>query len=174
MGILISALPISRVVAKWHTMVIVRKLRSDIKIWHSYYRLISHVHTLPEPCMALHPAQIYSKLQNPFHNPKNPQNLNCHCYCLVAQSCPTFLQPHGFSRQEYWSRWPFPLIPNLGIEPESPELAGRFFNWEAWIRTKIPPNRSPNAFWSKPKRNLQVYKVVWLGCKRGIIQKDNG
>jgi len=39
----------------------------------------------------------------------------------------------GFSRQEYWSRLPFPIpgdLPNRGIKPmslTSPALAGRFF-----------------------------------------------
>ena len=31
----------------------------------------------------------------------------------------------GFSRQEYWSRWPFPSpgdLLNLGVEPGSPAL----------------------------------------------------
>ena len=35
----------------------------------------------------------------------------------------------GFPRQEYWSGLPFPPpgnLPNLGIEPASLELAGRF------------------------------------------------
>ena len=35
-----------------------------------------------------------------------------------------------FSRQEYWSRLPFPTLGNLldpGIESEFPALAGRFF-----------------------------------------------
>ena len=35
-----------------------------------------------------------------------------------------------FSRQEYWSGLPFPTprdLPNLGIEPASPTLAGGFF-----------------------------------------------
>ena len=39
----------------------------------------------------------------------------------------------GFSRQEYWSGLPFPPpgdLPNLGIEPMSPALAGRFFTAE--------------------------------------------
>ena len=42
----------------------------------------------------------------------------------------------GFSRQEYWSGLPFPLLgdlPNLGLEPTSPgspALAGRFFTTE--------------------------------------------
>ena len=36
----------------------------------------------------------------------------------------------GYSRQEYWSRFPFPSpgdLPNPGIEPGSPALSGRFF-----------------------------------------------
>ena len=34
-----------------------------------------------------------------------------------------------FSKQEYWSGWPFPVpgnLPNPGIEPTYPALAGRF------------------------------------------------
>ena len=39
----------------------------------------------------------------------------------------------GFSRQEYWSGLPFPSpgdLPNPGIQPESPALAGRFLATE--------------------------------------------
>ena len=39
----------------------------------------------------------------------------------------------GFSRQEYWSGLPFPPpgdLPNSGIKPSSPALAGRFFTTE--------------------------------------------
>ena len=39
----------------------------------------------------------------------------------------------GFSRQEYWSGLPFPPpgdLPDLGVEPTSPALAGGFFNTE--------------------------------------------
>jgi len=38
-----------------------------------------------------------------------------------------------FSRQEYWSRLPFPTagdLPNPGIETASPALAGGFFTTE--------------------------------------------
>ena len=38
-----------------------------------------------------------------------------------------------FSRQEYWSGLPFPPardLPDPGIEPESPALAGGFFTTE--------------------------------------------
>ena len=46
----------------------------------------------------------------------------------------------GFSRQEYWSRLPFPppgCLPNPGIEPVSPALAGRLCTIE-------PPGKPDN------------------------------
>ena len=63
-------------------------------------------------------------------------------WCLVAQLCLTLLRPHGdrqaplsmgFSRQEYRSVLLFPspgVLPNPGIKPLSPVLAGRFFTAE--------------------------------------------
>ena len=39
----------------------------------------------------------------------------------------------GLSRQEYWSGWPFPSpedLPDPGVEPASPPLAGGFFTIE--------------------------------------------
>jgi len=39
----------------------------------------------------------------------------------------------GFPRQEYWSKLPFPSsgdLPDPGIKPRSPELAGGFFTTE--------------------------------------------
>ena len=57
----------------------------------------------------------------------------CVCVCVCAQSCPFFVTPWtiacqiplsmGFSKQEYWSRVPFPSPGNLpypGIKPKSP------------------------------------------------------
>ena len=71
--------------------------------------------------------------------------------CCCAQSRLTLCDPvdcslpdsfvHEFSRQEYWSGFPFPSpgdLPNSGIKPASlpsPALAGRYFlhcaTWEA-------------------------------------------
>ena len=65
----------------------------------------------------------------------------------LLQSCPTHCNPMDytalqpplsveFSRQEYWSRLPFPPpgdLPDLGIKPMSlvsPALAGGFFTSE--------------------------------------------
>ena len=59
----------------------------------------------------------------------------------VARHAPPSM---GFSRQEYWSRLPFPTpgdLPDPGIKPTyltSPELAGRFF-------TTVLPNRFISA-----------------------------
>ena len=48
----------------------------------------------------------------------------------VAHQAPLFM---GFSRQEYWSGLPFPPpedLPDLGLKPGSPALAGGFFTAE--------------------------------------------
>ena len=65
-------------------------------------------------------AQLVSRVQ--FCNPMN-------CSLLASLSM-------GFSREEYWSGFPFPPsddLPDPGTEPEStvaPALAGGFFTTE--------------------------------------------
>ena len=57
----------------------------------------------------------------------------------VARQSPLSM---GFSRQEYWSGWPFPSpgrLPDPGIEPASPALAGGFFTTE-------PPRKPRGCF----------------------------
>ena len=62
---------------------------------------------------------------------------------LFSQSCLTLYNTmdysppgssvHGIYQQEYWSGLPVPSpgnLPNPGIKPESPALAGRFFTTE--------------------------------------------
>ena len=49
---------------------------------------------------------------------------------------------HGISRQEHWSGLPFPSpwdLPDPGMEPMSPLLAGIFFTTE-------PPGKSKNSY----------------------------
>ena len=56
----------------------------------------------------------------------------------VARQAPLSL---GFPRQEYWSGLPFPPsgdLPDPGIEPASPELAGGIFTTE-------PPGKPPGV-----------------------------
>ena len=48
----------------------------------------------------------------------------------------------GFPRREYWSGLPFPSpwdLPDPGMEPMSPSLAGIFFTTE-------PPRKSKNSY----------------------------
>ena len=60
----------------------------------------------------------------------------------VACQAPLFM---GFSRQEYWSELPFPSpenLPDPGVEPGLPALAGRFFTAE--------PSGKPNLVYRLP------------------------
>ena len=59
--------------------------------------------------------------------------------CAEACQAPLSVE---FSRQEYWSGLPFPppgVLPDPGIEPASPALAGRFLTasatWQVWFGT---------------------------------------
>ena len=69
----------------------------------------------------------------------------CMCYCCLSHQVlsDTFVTPWtvvhqaplsmGFLRRDYWSGLPFPSpwnLPNPGIKPTSPALAGRFFTTE--------------------------------------------
>ena len=87
-------------------------------------------------------SRIFLKIQTLHTQRKIPLTISQRSMIdnmLVTQSCPTFCDPincsplgssvHGFSRQEYWSGLPFPLpghLPDRGIEPVSPVLAGTF------------------------------------------------
>ena len=68
----------------------------------------------------------------------------------VACQVPLFM---GFSRQEHWSGLPFPPpgnLPDPGIKPSSPALAGRFF-------TTAAPEKPTNTSTCNQKELLQVY-----------------
>ena len=90
----------------------------------------------------------------------------CFCYCSVTKSCLTLLQPHwlepthqaplsmGFSRQEYWSGLPFLSpgdLPEPGIKPVYPELAGGFFTTE-------PPGRVWPGIWTQSGGCLEMFQ----------------
>ena len=60
--------------------------------------------------------------------------------------------PRRFPRQEYWKGLPSPApgdLPNAGIEPASPALAGGFLttwaSWEAHQGKYDPPNIPPSC-----------------------------
>ena len=79
------------------------------------YSLLGRRNKDGEPLCACSVAQSYSTSCNPW---------------IVAHQAPL---PMGFFRQEYWSGLPFlppREIPDTGIEPVSPTLAGGFFTTE--------------------------------------------
>ena len=73
----------------------------------------------------------------------------------------------GFPRQEYWNGLPFPSpgkFPDLGIEPVSPALAGRFFTTE-------PPGKSSLI---TGEMLIKITKKLHLTPVRmALIKKDN-
>ena len=59
----------------------------------------------------------------------------------------------GFSRHEYWSGLPFPSpgdLPNPGIEPMSPALAGGFFTTE-------PPGKPLSKFTTQINHSINKF-----------------
>ena len=73
----------------------------------------------------------------------------------------------GFSRQEYWSRLPFPSpgdLPDSGIEPRSPALAGGFFNMkppgEAQSQMAAPLQIFLSLDFCLPLYLLKVYLIL--------------
>ena len=71
----------------------------------------------------------------------------------IARQAPLSVE---FSSQEYWSGLPFPTpgdLPNPGIEPTSPALAGSFFSTELCGKLLADCSCSRNIFrwsWSHP------------------------
>ena len=58
----------------------------------------------------------------------------------------------GFSRQEHWSGWLFPSpgdLPNPGIKPVSPELAGGFFITESPGKPSVLFGLKISHVWAK-------------------------
>ena len=71
----------------------------------------------------------------------------------------------GFSRQEYWSGLPFPSpgdLPNMGIEPVSPTLAGRFFTISATWEACYPFNHL--LIWG-----VFIWGILLLSCGLTLI-----
>ena len=98
--------------------------------------------------------------------------------CSVAQACRTLCDPvdcsppgssvhWGFSRQEYWSGWPFPSpgdLPDPGIEPGSPALQVDSFLTES-------PGKPSN--WNKGAKDTQIClrtSPFFLSCAISLSQ----
>ena len=114
--------------------------------------------------------------------------------CLFAksvQTCPTLCDPvdrtvaheaplsMGFSRQEIWSRFPCPPpgdLPDPGIEPESPALAGGFCitspTWEASSHyndiTHCNTSRPKSIIYTKKQKQKQKHQTALQSHLHGV------
>ena len=79
----------------------------------------------------------------------------------------------GFSRQEYWSRLPCPPpgdLPDPGMEPMTPALAGRFFTSnttgkaQCELYTSINPNNN-----LLPEFLIQLFWYIGLKNNRSLV-----
>ena len=108
-----------------------------------------------------------------------PHNLpwwrRLYCCCSVAESCLTLVTPWtaahqaplsmGFSRQEYWSGLPFPPpgnLPNPGIKPTSPALAGGCFTTELPGKPERDFSDVINIGLLTGKRRRRKQRLRWL------------
>ena len=73
----------------------------------------------------------------------------------------------GFPRQKYWSGFPFPPpgdLPDPGIEPMSPALAGGFFTTE-------PPGKL--YMWNLKKKKKVIHMNLFYKIEICILQNRN-
>ena len=98
---------------------------------------------------------------------------------IVSHQAPLSM---GFSRQEYWSRLPFPSpgdLSNPGIKPASPALADRFFTTEPPVATFFQKKEKSKTaakcphYWALPLRSaaLQTQVETHLSIKPVALQK---
>ena len=91
----------------------------------------------------------------------------------VAHQAPLSM---GFSRQAYWSGWPFPPpvdLPDLGIEPASlmsPALAGGFFTTSATWDCTILGDPERCQF----KRQVLLFHIPSLAVKKNKSWRVKG
>ena len=114
---------------------------------------------------------IYYKLQNCTEKYLNTITHTLFAVVLVIKSfvsprpvaCQTPLSM-GFPRQEYRSRLPFPAagdLPNPGIKPTSPVLAGRCFTTEPPGKPHIPWCTVQTPHITKVSISPTFLRVVW-------------
>ena len=94
---------------------------------------------------------------NHVHLPETPW--------IVACQAPLSM---GFSRQEYWSGLPFPSprdLPNPGIKPRSPALAGRFF-------TSHATREAQGGILVLPS-HVQLFVTLWTAALQASLSFTN-
>ena len=80
----------------------------------------------------------------------------------TAHLAPLFM---GFSKQEHWNRLPYSIpgdLPNLGIEAESPALAGGFF-------TNDLPGKPENSQTILKRMGMHVFQYNLIDKKQHWI-----
>ena len=87
----------------------------------------------------------------------------------IAHQAPLSME---FSRQKYWSRLLFPTpgdLPNLGIKPMSPALAGGFFTkratWEA-------PSDDPLRYSFFPQTTWENSPGICVTSRTDLVETD--
>ena len=95
--------------------------------------------------------------------------------CAQSVSCiQLFVMLMGFSRQEYWSKLPFlppGTLPNPGIEPIAPALAGRFFTTEPTGKPKL--HCTPCLQNGFPLSHLIITRAWWSKQNQLLLVFDN-
>ena len=87
-----------------------------------------------------------------------------HVRLFVTQSTAAHqaLLSREFSREEYWNGLPFPSpgnLPNPGIKPTSPALAGRFFTTEPPGKPDRMVVSRKSSLYIEGKTSIQITKV---------------
>ena len=134
----------SRFFAIWATKEVLRRIRDDAKVGGWRPRMMEF---------------IFSEMGSSWDGNKDDDGTyftglfwGWNVKVLVVQSCLTLCDPmdcsprassvHGFSRQRYWSGLSFPSpgdLPDSGMEPGSPALAGGFFT--VWATRELTYNK---------------------------------
>ena len=79
----------------------------------------------------------------------------------------------GFSRQEYWNGLPFPSpgnLPDPGIEPMSPALAGGFFTPE-YQGSPVCDAAPVKTLGIKGSDELPLLAILYIHCKLMSLRK---
>ena len=122
------------------------------------------------------------------HPPKAPHLFSQGCLLsfysggsLVAKSCLTLATPWtvvhkaplsmGFSRQEYWSGFPFPTsgeLPDPGIKPDSPSLQA-----DSWPTE--PPGKIFFLHFSSVQSlsHVRLFVTVWIAARQASLSITN-
>ena len=105
---------------------------------------------------------------------------------FIVQSCPTLfstswtlahqvLCPWDFSRQEHWSGLPFHPpgdLPEPGIKPLSPELAGGLFTTGKWFLYQESPDIPCNYFIDLMSLQRVLFFFLLMILKRPSIKRE--